>query len=227
MNPSTDFLRIPNERITLKQQAIDRLRQAILESRFLPGERLVERTLGEAMGVSRTAVREALCHLEAEGLVESGPRGPRVAQVSAADAKAIYEAREVLEAAACRWFAERATDAQLRQLEDAADSLAVAFATGDMHAILTGTRAFYQVLHEGSGNAVVESLLYGLQAKVSHLRAISMKDTARHPESMKEIRVIVTALRKRDPERAATMSVRHVRQARDAAMRAFSERSIS
>jgi DNA-binding GntR family transcriptional regulator len=227
MNPLTDLLRIPNERITLKQQAIDRLRQAILESRFLPGERLVERTLGEAMGVSRTAVREALCHLEAEGLVESGPRGPRVVQVSAVDAKAIYEAREVLEAAACRWFAERAPDAQLRQLEDAADSIAVAFTTGDMHAILTGTRAFYQVLYEGSGNAVVESLLYGLQAKVSHLRAISMKDTARHPESMKEIRAIVAALRKRDPERAAAMSVRHVRQARDAAMRAFPEQSIS
>ena len=52
-----DALRIPKERPTLKQQAIDRLRQAILDSRFQAGERLVERTLGEAMGVSRTAVR--------------------------------------------------------------------------------------------------------------------------------------------------------------------------
>jgi DNA-binding GntR family transcriptional regulator len=41
---------------------------------------------------------------------------------------------------------------------------------------------------------------------------------------MEEIRAIVSALRKRDGERAAAMSVRHVRSARDAAMRHFSER---
>ena len=218
-----DALRIPKERPTLKQQAIDRLRQAILDSRFQAGERLVERTLGEAMGVSRTAVREALCHLEAEGLVESGPRGPRVAQVTAEDARAIYDAREVLEAAACRWFAERATGAQVRQIDESADALAVAFATSDMHEILACTHAFYQVLLEGAGNVVVESLLFGLQAKVSHLRALSMSRAARHPQSMQEIRAIVSALRERDGERAAAMSIRHVRSARDAAMRQFSE----
>ncbi|MCC6196413.1 MAG: GntR family transcriptional regulator [Burkholderiales bacterium] len=224
MKTLDEVLRIPNERLTLKQQAIDRLRQAILESRFAPGERLVERTLGDAMGVSRTAVREALCHLEAEGLVESGPRGPRVAQVTADDARAIYDAREVLEAAACRWFAERATKAQLTQLDEAADALDVAFATGDMHDILTCTRNFYHVLLEGAGNPVVESMLFGLQAKVSHLRALSMSGTARRPQSMQEIRSIVSALRKRDAERAATMSIRHVRSARDTALRHFSDR---
>lgn len=224
MKTLDEMLRIPNERVTLKQQAIDRLRQAILESRFVPGERLVERTLGDAMGVSRTAVREALCHLEAEGLVESGPRGPCVAQVTADDARAIYDAREVLEAAVCRWFVERASATQLAQLDDAADALDVAFATGEMHAILTSTRSFYQVLLEGAGNPVVESMLFGLQAKVSHLRALSMSATTRHPRSMQEIRSIVSALHKRDADRAAAMSIRHVRSARDAALRHFSDR---
>jgi GntR family transcriptional regulator, trigonelline degradation regulator len=227
MKTLDEVLRIPNDRVTLKQQAIDRLRQAILDSRFAAGERLVERTLGDAMGVSRTAVREALCHLEAEGLVESGPRGPRVAQITAEDARAIYEAREVLEAAACRWFAERATKAHIQQLDEAADALAIAFAASDMHEILTWTHAFYRVLLEGARNTVVESLLFGLQAKVSHLRAVSMSGAARHPQSMQEIRAIVSALRRRDGERAAAMSIRHVQSARDAAMRHFSERNES
>lgn len=177
MKTLDEVLRIPNERITLKQQAVDRLRRAILESRFVPGERLVERTLGDTMGVSRTAVREALCHLETEGLVESGPRGPRVAQITADDARAIYDAREVLEAAACRWFAERASASQIERLGDAADALAAAFAAGDMQVILASTDAFYGVLLEGAGNAVVESLLFGLQVKVSRLRAMSMSST--------------------------------------------------
>ena len=92
-----------------------------------------------------------------------------------------------------------------------------------MHEILACTHAFYQVLLEGAGNVVVESLLFGLQAKVSHLRALSMSRAARHPQSMQEIRAIVSALRERDGERAAAMSIRHVRSARDAAMRQFSE----
>ena len=222
MKTLDDVLRIPNERITLKQQAVDRLRQAILQSRFAPGERLVERTLGETMGVSRTAVREALCHLETEGLVESGPRGPRVAQITDDDARALYDAREVLEAAACRWFAQRASDAQVERLEDAADALAAAFDIGDMQAILATTDAFYRVLLEGAGNSVVESLLFGLHAKVSRLRAMTMSSATRHPKSLQEIRAITDALVARDAERAATMSVRHVRSARDAAMRFFS-----
>lgn len=225
MKTLDEVLRIPNERITLKQQAVDRLRQAILASHFAPGERLVERTLGDTMGVSRTAVREALCHLETEGLVESGPRGPRVAQITANDARAIYDAREVLEAAACRWFAERGSDAQIEQLVEAADALAAAFATGHMHAILASTDAFYRVLLEGAGNPIVESLLLGLHAKVSRLRAMTMSSATRHPRSLQEIRAIVDALGERNAERAAAMSIRHVRSARDAAMHFFSMQS--
>ena len=60
MKTLDDVLRIPNERVTLKQQAIDRLRQAILESRFEAGERLVERTLGDAMFSAHDEMQEPL-----------------------------------------------------------------------------------------------------------------------------------------------------------------------
>jgi DNA-binding GntR family transcriptional regulator len=54
-----------------------------------------------------------------------------------------------------------------------------------------------------------------------------MSGTARRPQSMQEIRAIVTALRKRDGARASEMSIRHVQSARDAALRALSERNES
>ena len=91
-----------------------------------------------------------------------------------------------------------------------------------MPAILARTEAFYRVLLEGAGNAVVESLLFGLHAKVSRLRAMTMSSATRHPKSLQEIRAIAGALARRDAERAAAMSTRHVRSARDAAMRFFS-----
>ena len=62
-------LTVVEERKTLKQIVMDKLRNAILDLHFKPGQRLVERELCEMMGVSRTAVREALSFLSAEGLV--------------------------------------------------------------------------------------------------------------------------------------------------------------
>ncbi len=223
MNKLADVLRIPKERVTLKRQAIDRLRIAILGLHLSPGERLVERTLGDAMGVSRTAVREALCHLEAEGLVEAGVRGPHVAHVTREDAAEVYEAREVLEASACRWFAERASDEQVTLLEEAAQSLDLAFRSADMHAILVSTRVFYQVLLEGCGNTIVAGFLQGLQGKAARLRAMSMASRARHAQSMEEIDAIVDALKRRDADAAADAAVVHVRNARAAAMEFFNE----
>ena len=63
-------LRIARDLPTLRDLTTDKLREAIMAQRFKPGQHLVERDLCEQTGVSRSSVREALRHLEAEGLVE-------------------------------------------------------------------------------------------------------------------------------------------------------------
>jgi len=73
-------LRIARDLPTLRDLTTDKLREAIMAQRFKPGQHLVERDLCEQTGVSRSSVREALRHLEAEGLVERrGNRGLFVA----------------------------------------------------------------------------------------------------------------------------------------------------
>ena len=72
---------------TLRLIALDRVRDAIMQGQIAPGERLVERTLGERLGVSRSVIREVIRNLESEGLVESTASGPRgiVVDVSGID----------------------------------------------------------------------------------------------------------------------------------------------
>lgn len=60
---------------TLREAALDRLRNAIVFCDLLPGTRLVERELSQSLAVSRTPVREALMALEREGLVTTNSRG--------------------------------------------------------------------------------------------------------------------------------------------------------
>ncbi|WP_198384262.1 GntR family transcriptional regulator [Roseomonas sp. KE2513] len=54
-------------------RAYEAIQEGILDGRFPPGARLVERDIAETLGISRTPVREALRHLEADGFVQHRP----------------------------------------------------------------------------------------------------------------------------------------------------------
>src|SRR6516164_8753561 len=103
MHDDHDSLLVDRPTKTLRELALDRMRKAIVDFHFQPGERLVERDLCDQLGVSRTIVREVLRHLESEGLVSTGSaRGPVVAQTTIEQAMQIYEVRAALESMAAK-----------------------------------------------------------------------------------------------------------------------------
>lgn len=212
-------LRVRRVQVTLRQQVLELLRGAILEGRFKPGERLIERELCELTGVSRTSVREALRHLESEGLVANVPnKGPTVATLTEEDAQEIYEVREALEGLAGRLFAERATARQVDALQAALDRLAAAFRKADMDLVVAETTHFYEVFLEGCGNSLIGDMIRSLQARVIFLRKTSMSQPGRAPGSLGEMERIVQAIRQRDADEAEAVCKDHVRRARAAFM---------
>src|SRR5689334_18708529 len=87
---------------------------AIIDHRIPPGTPLPEDTLAGAFGVSRTVVRKALLTLGHEKLVELRPnRGAVVARPTVEEARAVFEARRVLEAAIVEGAVARARDDEL------------------------------------------------------------------------------------------------------------------
>src|SRR5688500_13786589 len=93
---------------SVQQQAVERLRAAILAGVFKPGDRLVEADLCARLGVSRPSVREALRSLEAEGLVNIVPnRGPQIPVLTWQQAEEIYQVRALLEGEAAALCARR------------------------------------------------------------------------------------------------------------------------
>src|ERR1700758_4152438 len=112
-------LKVERHKATLRELALAKMRTAILDAHFRPGERLVERSLCEELGVSRTVVREVLRHLETEGLVDTIPnQGPIVAMLDAETAAEIYEIRALLEGDAAMACALRADEAVFARLAD-------------------------------------------------------------------------------------------------------------
>ncbi len=83
------------DRSLLRDDVYRRLRDAIVDGTFAPGEQLRDGELAEWLGVSRTPVREALVRLEQEGFVTITPRrGVRVRELTRRD---VLEVNEVLE----------------------------------------------------------------------------------------------------------------------------------
>lgn len=92
----------------------DRLKQLILDGELPVGQPLVERTLAERLGVSRTPVREAIFRLEREGLVQAiEGKGAFVASYTIDDLIEIYQIREGLEPLAARLACPHIADADL------------------------------------------------------------------------------------------------------------------
>jgi DNA-binding GntR family transcriptional regulator len=220
--PSATGMRVVRNTVTLRQQVLEVLRNGILSFQFKPGDRLIERELCEMTGVSRTSVREALRHLESEGLVQNLPnKGPMVATVTAAEAREIYEVRRVLEGLAVRLFAERAGAAERAALDAAMATLERAFAAADTQEILRATTAYYDVVLGGCGNEVIRRLIGLLQARVTFLRATSISQPGRAPESLAEMQRLTAALKSGRPDQAEAASAAHVDRAATAVLAAL------
>jgi DNA-binding transcriptional MocR family regulator len=77
---------------SLKQRAYDELRARIERGELKEGEKVVELSVCDSLGVSRTPVREALIQLEADGYLEGIPRrGFRVRSFDEASAREVFE----------------------------------------------------------------------------------------------------------------------------------------
>jgi DNA-binding GntR family transcriptional regulator len=199
----------------LRDQVSGILRQAIVERELRPGQRLVERELTDRLQVSRATIRESLRELEAEGLVTVIPqRGAVVASISLREAADIYEARAAIESLIVRRFVERAAPEYLARLANSLDDLGQAIDAGQpVRELLAVKDRFYDVLIEGADSSVLATMLSGLQARVSLLRATSLTHQGRPLEMLRELRTLAKAINARDADEAARLCAEHVRNA--------------
>jgi len=213
-------LRIVQPQALLRDQVLTRLRDAIIEGWYPPGTRLIERELCDALGVSRTSVREVLRQLESEQLVKVEPRrGPVVASITASEAHEIYETRAIIETALARNFIARAPAPAFDRIKAAIDGFAAAAAANDHPGLLSSMGQFYDTLAEGAQNTVLHNVLRQLVARIAFLRNKSLSEPGRLSVSVSEMRELADAIVARDPERAERATFDHIHHAQESALR--------
>src|SRR5690349_21412047 len=96
------------------QRIVDSITTAIVERRLMPGTKLAEQQIADIFSVSRTLVRQALNQLSRDRLVTLEPaRGAFVAQPSVEEARQVFEARKLIEAAMVKQLCAVITDEQI------------------------------------------------------------------------------------------------------------------
>ena len=144
MNQNQDHLKdTMNEYLPLRDVVFNTLRRAIITGEFAPGERLMEISLANRLGVSRTPVREAIRKLDLEGLVIMIPRkGAQVAKITEKSLRDVIEIRCVLEEFAASLACERITEEGKEKLKEAHRQFVEAAQTNDMIDIVERTSSF-------------------------------------------------------------------------------------
>ena len=149
------------DRSTLRERSLEALRSAILSGRYRPGDHLGEVELGKHLGVSRGTVREALRHLQQEGLVTAGNRGmPRVNSVSPREVRELFRVRAALEGAVAEIIASPRREAAAARLDEALSQLSDT--DGDFAANL----GFHPLLCQLSGNTMLVEAWRYLEGRI-------------------------------------------------------------
>jgi len=141
----------PVERENLGQKAYWELREALLEGRFLPGDRIRLRDLAEEMGISVTPVREAVLQLVNEGVLHlKSPRDIRVRELSAEEYLELVTIRKSLEGEALESFLCRMTPKHMDDLERLDTRYQAALDRGDYRTAVSLDRQFMFLIFEAA-----------------------------------------------------------------------------
>jgi DNA-binding GntR family transcriptional regulator len=204
---------------SLRSRIIHSLRRAIETGVLEPGARLVERDLCEQLQVSRTSLREALGELQAEGILTYSPtRRLSVSVISRTDAENAYRIRAAMEALVVEQFIEKASDAELAALVQDSKQLKNAYRSGAVEQMLVAKRVFYDRICSGAQNPMAFDIINRLILRTSGLRRRSLMRKQRQQESVKEIDILIEAIRRRDVKSAREAAKHNVAHSASSAL---------
>ncbi|WP_299529817.1 GntR family transcriptional regulator [uncultured Streptomyces sp.] len=191
------------------------VKEAVLDRRYEGGTLLTEGDLAEAVGVSRTPVREALLRLEVEGLIKLYPKkGALVLAVSAQEIADVVETRLLVEEFAAR-KAVPASPRLIARLEELLEKQRTLAEEGDLAAVSVADRCFHAEIVRDAGNQILSRLYDQLRDRQLRMGVAVMEaHPGRIEANITEHAELLDAIRSGDAEAAAQVVRRHVGRVR-------------
>jgi DNA-binding GntR family transcriptional regulator len=201
----------PLNRRTLHDEVVDRVRTLIIEGQLAPERRIHEGQLGQALGVSRTPLREALKVLASEGLIELVPgRGAVVRKLTPKDVRDMLDVLTALETLAGTLACRNATDEQIATLRRTHDEMMAFYGQGNRLEYYWRNQAIHAGLADLADNTLLASLHQVIQARLKRIRFIGNEEPEKWADAVAEHEAMIAALEARDEARLSEVIRLHL-----------------
>lgn len=209
-------------RKSIGEHVFEHLRQAIIRGDLDQGNRLVESRIAEAIGVSRTPVREAIHKLEREGLLCRQARGGFIVLgLNRQDIEETFGIRSILEGYAAKLAAIKHKPEDLAILDAKIDEYERHLKRGVLNVLPRINTEFHDLLYQLSQSPKLIKIINDLRDPIYRFRQIILKKKALAQASHRDHRQMMTYIRKREPKRVEDLVRAHILRGQAAVLKEF------
>ncbi|WP_372424308.1 GntR family transcriptional regulator [Salinarimonas chemoclinalis] len=200
-----------NRALPLRDQIYHKIRNLIVVGKLKPGDPINEVAIAEALGVSRTPVREAVKRISDEGFIKVlAQTGTYVAPIGRDDLEEAYVIRRALEMESARLAAAKVTDAGIEALEDNIAAHRLAISRRRYATAIQLDDVFHRTIAETSGYPGIWRAVDISKAQMDRGRYLAIPKPGYGEQTIAQHEAILEALRRRDPEAAAAAMEHHL-----------------
>jgi DNA-binding GntR family transcriptional regulator len=198
---------------TLSDEAVNRLRTAILQGKLKPGERLIQSKLAQELGMSRIPLREALKTLEIEGLIQNESyRGAVVRKFGENDVREIYCLRATLESLAAEIALPNLVEADFDRLQELQNQMEHLVNEEKFKDVAIVGRQFHMVIYAKSGWNRLTDMIGMLWLRRPQVDVFMAQ---RAVVSLRQHQMILDAARERNSWKLARLIRNHIESAEE------------
>jgi len=197
----------------------------IVLGRVFPRERLIEQSLIERFGVSRSVVRAALSELERLNLVVRRPSaGVTVIDLSPEEVLNLYNARLAVQVAAIHAIPFPVERSLIQRLREIQEKHSQAVRQGNFETVFRKNIVFHRTLFSACGNPYLEQIIEDLSSKSNAVRSYSHTDSKLLDAAQHCHWQMISALESSDRDWLERLCREHITPSRDAYIRAYKRR---
>jgi len=202
-------------RMSAKERALSQIQSWIIDGTLQPGEKLLDAELAEALGVSRTPIREAFQLLEVQGFVSMHPgKETRVTSLDKEDILKIYPTLASLYSLAAEYAAKVILPEQIEMLKEINLQFSKAVETEQPFQAMELDEQFHNFIIEVSENPYIASFSSSLQMHIGRFSYVFLKQPpAATLASVKGHDSIILYLQNHDAEKASMIMKQHILKA--------------
>jgi DNA-binding GntR family transcriptional regulator len=217
-----------SKRKSLREEVYESLKKSILHGKLKGGQRLIEETLADQIGISRTPVREAFHKLERDDLVTRLPKGGfAVREFTKEDVEEIFGIRSALESYASYLASLHITLEKISQLEKKVKELEDALEKRDDEKFIQLNTEFHDLIYKSCKSKKLIEMINNFRDYFYRYRSALIHTEKGMNYSIEDHRRMLEAMKKKNPRLVERLVRNHLARGKELIIREINERKMT